>query len=79
MEAKDYLKDIQDIKQMMSQSSRFMSLSGLSGVLAGVYSLIGAWLAYKTIYFDTSTGGSYRDLVISFEAVYRLLIIVLRL
>jgi hypothetical protein len=75
MEAKDYLKDIQDIKQMMSQSSRFMSLSGLSGVLAGVYSLIGAWLAYKTIYFDTSTGGSYRDLVISFEAVYRLLII----
>lgn len=47
MEAKDYLKDIQDIKQMMSQSSRFMSLSGLSGVLAGVYSLIGAWLATK--------------------------------
>jgi hypothetical protein len=75
MEAKDYLKDIQDIKQMMSQSSRFMSLSGLSGVLAGVYSFIGAWLAYKTIYFDTSTSGSYRDLVISFEAVYRLLII----
>jgi hypothetical protein len=75
MEAKDYLKDIQDIKQMMSQSSRFISLSGLSGVLAGLYSLIGAWLAYKTIYFDTSTSGSYRDLVISYEAVYKLLLI----
>lgn len=42
MEPKDYLKDIQDIKQMMSQSTQFISLSGLSGVLAGIYALIGA-------------------------------------
>jgi len=42
MEAKDYLKDIQDIKQMMSQSSQFISLSGLSGILAGIYALVGA-------------------------------------
>ena len=75
MEAKDYLKDIQDIKSMMSQSSRFISLSGLSGILAGVYSLIGAWFAYKTIYFDTVTYGSYKDLVISQEAVYQLIFI----
>ena len=75
MEAKDYLKDIQDIKSMMSQSSRFISLSGLSGILAGIYSLIGAWFAYKTIYFDTSTYGSYKDLVISQEAVYKLIFI----
>jgi len=75
METKDYLKDIQDIKTMMSQSSRFISLSGLSGILAGVYSIVGAWLAYRTIYFDNSTMGSYRDLIISFEAVTRLFII----
>ena len=75
MEAKDYLKDIQDIKSMMSQSSRFISLSGLSGILAGVYSLIGAWFAYKTIYFDTFTYGSYKDLIISQEAVYKLIFI----
>lgn len=75
METKDYLKDIQDIKTMMSQSSRFISLSGLSGILAGVYSLLGAWFAYRTIYFDNSTMGSYNDLVISFEAVTRLFII----
>lgn len=75
MEAKDYLKDIQDIKTMMSQSSRFISLSGLSGILAGIYCLIGAWMAYRTIHFDTSTAGAYRDLVISEEAVIRLLII----
>ena len=42
METKDYLKDIQDIKQMMSQSTQFISLSGLSGILAGFYALIGA-------------------------------------
>lgn len=45
MEEKDYLKDIQDIKQMMSQSSQFLSLSGLSGILAGIYALIGAFIA----------------------------------
>ena len=75
MENEKYLKDIQDIKQMMSLSSRFISLSGLSGILAGIYSLIGAWLAYKTIYFDTSTMGSYRTLIISYEAVVKLFII----
>lgn len=42
MENEKYLKDIHDIKQMMSQSSQFLSLSGLSGILAGIYALIGA-------------------------------------
>ena len=60
---------------MMTQSSRFISLSGLSGILAGTYSLIGAWFAYRTIYFDNSTMGSYRNLVISYDAVVRLFII----
>jgi hypothetical protein len=40
---KNYLDDIRDIKEMMNKSSRFISLSGLSGVLAGVYALIGAF------------------------------------
>lgn len=46
MESKDYLKDISEIKDLMNKSSRFISLSGLSGVLAGVYALIGAGIAY---------------------------------
>ena len=49
MEAKDYLKDIQDIKQMMSQSTQFISLSGLSGILAGVYALIGAFVVHHLL------------------------------
>lgn len=42
MESNNYLQDIKDIKQMMSQSSQFISLSGLSGVLAGIYAIVGA-------------------------------------
>lgn len=42
MEASKYLKDIQDIKEMMSKSTQFISLSGLSGILAGIYALLGA-------------------------------------
>jgi hypothetical protein len=40
------LETLQDIKRMMERSSRFISLSGLSGVSAGVCALIGAWIAY---------------------------------
>lgn len=41
---------LQDIRQMMQQSSRFLSLSGLSGVFAGIYALAGAWLGNKVIF-----------------------------
>lgn len=40
---------LQDIRQMMERSSRFISLSGLSGVAAGVAALAGAWLAAQRI------------------------------
>lgn len=75
MENEKYLNDLSEIKNLMNRSSRFLSLSGLSGILAGTYSLIGAWMAYQTIYFDRSTMGSYRNLVISQEAVFKLLFI----
>ena len=75
MEANKYLNDISEIKNMMNRSSRFISLSGLSGILAGVYSLIGTYLAYQTIYFDGAELGSYKTLVISEYAVYKLLAI----
>lgn len=45
MDSKKYLDDISEIKDMMRRSSRFISLSGLSGVMAGIYALIGAYLA----------------------------------
>ncbi|WP_035334602.1 hypothetical protein [Dokdonia sp. PRO95] len=49
MESSKYLEDIASIKTMMSKSSRFMSLSGLSGILAGVYALVAAVIAHYLI------------------------------
>lgn len=44
------LETLQDIKRIMDRSSRFISLSGLSGVAAGVFALAGSWFAYDLIY-----------------------------
>jgi len=46
MKSNNYLKDIDEIKNLMNKSSRFISLSGLSGILAGVYAIIGSAIAY---------------------------------
>lgn len=44
-----HLQDISEIRSMMERSSRFISFSGLSGVFAGSFALIGAYLAYQRI------------------------------
>lgn len=49
-EQEKYLEDIKEIKDIMNRSSRFISLSGLSGVSAGIIALLGAYLAYQTVY-----------------------------
>jgi hypothetical protein len=41
----DSLQDVKDIKKLMERSSRFISLSGLSGVSAGLFALAGAGIA----------------------------------
>jgi hypothetical protein len=52
------LEALQDIKKMMERSSRFISLSGWSGVSAGTAALLGAWLARReiTAFHDTVRG-----------------------
>jgi heme/copper-type cytochrome/quinol oxidase subunit 3 len=50
MDTKDpSLETLQDIKRIMERSSRFISLSGLSGMSAGVCGLLGAYLAKSWI------------------------------
>jgi hypothetical protein len=44
------LGDLQHIKNMMERSSRFVSLSGLSGVSAGLCALIGATIAHPYVF-----------------------------
>ncbi|RMA56750.1 hypothetical protein [Ulvibacter antarcticus] len=50
MSEQDYLKDISEIKNLMNRSSRFISLSGLSGIFAGIYAILGAIIAYAFIF-----------------------------
>tara|TARA_R110002050_G_scaffold300276_1_gene468484 strand:+ start:61080 stop:61688 length:609 start_codon:yes stop_codon:yes gene_type:complete len=69
MESKDYLKDLNEIKDLMNKSSRFISLSGLSGILAGIYALIGATVAYWLV-----TQYSYGTLILDGN-IYRLVML----
>jgi hypothetical protein len=50
------LEALRDIRKMMKDSSKFLSLSGMAGVFAGIYALGGA-LAGKMV-----LGRNYRDL-----------------
>ena len=45
----DTLQEIHGIRQIMERSSRFISLSGLSGIAAGICALIASWFAYDWI------------------------------
>jgi len=53
----NYFDDLKTIKKIMEESSRFLSLSGLSGLFAGVAALLGGAVAYFLIlhmgFFDT--------------------------
>jgi hypothetical protein len=50
MEEKDQsLQTLREIKTMMERSSRFISLSGLSGIAAGICALAGAYFAHDVV------------------------------
>ena len=55
---------IKDIRRMMDRSSRFISLSGLSGISAGLCALIGACIAYPYVF-------GHKDLFIDRNAAIR--------
>lgn len=44
--------ELASIRNLMERSSKFISLSGLSGVMAGIYALIGGYFAYRLIYIN---------------------------
>ena len=74
MKEEKYIEDLKEIKDMMSRSSKFISLSGLSGVFAGMFGLIGAFMAYRIVYENQDYLG-YRVAVINKESITSLLII----
>ena len=46
-EKEEQLGHLSEIRNLMEKSSRFLSLSGLTGIFAGVYALVGAYLVYS--------------------------------
>ena len=73
MEASKYLNDIKDIKNMMANSSQFLSLSGLSGILAGIYALIGGF------YVDTLIERHPRQVIILESLTFKLIVFVAKI
>lgn len=74
MENKNYLDDLKDIKNLMSKSTQFISLSGLAGVLAGIYALIGAFIANMllnkhTSYYITLESTTFKYIVVTAVSV----------
>jgi uncharacterized membrane protein YgdD (TMEM256/DUF423 family) len=56
----EQLDALNDIRTMMERSSRFISLSGLSGVIAGIAAVTGVVAAYVFLGMTVSESGYYR-------------------
>lgn len=51
-EEKDYIRNIAEIRSMMERSSKFLSLTGWAGIMAGIYALAGSFIAYNVFNFN---------------------------
>lgn len=75
MRQEELVKEIGQIRALMERSSKFISISGLSGVLIGCYAILGAFAGYFTVYGLRSQFG-YRDYYVTDTTViYKLVII----
>lgn len=54
MEKEKYIEDLREIKETMNRATRFISLSGLSGVSTGIIAIAGALLLYQVIFKDSN-------------------------
>lgn len=61
MDNHQHLKDLAEIRSLMERSSRFISLSGLSGVAAGLFALLGAAAVYIYLGIMPFDGNLYKD------------------
>lgn len=70
-------QELAEIKSMMERSTRFLSLSGLAGVLAGIYAFIGAGIAYYWIYFPNAPFGFRTTLIDDSKVFVNLILLAL--
>jgi hypothetical protein len=75
-ETRDYFQDITEIRNMMHRSAKFLSISGWSGIMAGIYAIISAYIGYNLLNINTliTTNGIN---VLSDEEIYYLILLAL--
>ena len=81
-EPQDHLQTLTDIRSLMERSAKFLSLSGLSGVSAGLVALVGAGWAYLHQSLDSgqyNPDAGYRRAQIEFLLTDMLLVLVFAL
>lgn len=69
------MAELSSIRSLMERSAKFISLHGLSGVLAGIYALIGAFIGYRLVY-QAGSGMTYRDYYVNDQQIIAKLVIV---
>jgi hypothetical protein len=69
-----YIEDLKEIKEVMNRSTRFISLSGLSGVSTGIVAMGGVLLAYLT-FFKEKNYLVYHAVELDKEDISKLLMI----
>lgn len=52
----EYIRDLTEIRSMMERSTKFLSLTGWSGIMAGLYALAGAYIAYEVFKISGDAG-----------------------
>lgn len=72
----NYLSEIKEIRKMMEESSRFLSLSGLSGILVGIFALVGAYISFRLLKTGTDAG-MYESKVVSQLTVIAAIVLIL--
>ena len=71
----EYEKDLASIRNIMERSSKVISLSGLSGVLAGVYALAGAYAAYYVLYHPESPWRYHEESIVESEVLWQVVLV----
>jgi hypothetical protein len=72
-QTKEHLENLSEIRSLMERSSRFISLSGLSGVFAGSFALLGAFAAY---YYLPGNYFTFSDPSISMHSIDHIVFII---
>ena len=65
------VESVNEIKELMEKSSKFISLSGLAAIMAGIYALVGAYIATQVI-----TTGTHLMVALELMAIIASLVLV---